>query len=677
MIMPNQSLGIACFLILSVSFSIIFIYLTLFETYTTPTLDVEGNFDGVDFNKKKILVLGASSVDVLNFTSIDRYLAEHGFMDYEVYNLTEDGDRPTERITQIQEIIDIDPDLVLYGIGMREFGYDTFSPGMTNCLPLNYDAFWNMRKETPNKIKITDTSYDTNYFEPLAIIKNEIKRNTVHIFPDFVEPKFATVSLLNNALYQKDIRTESFLNKNYTELKKQGGVNKIVSNEILKEKIKHRVFGYCEDTNKDELSHLGIILERLQEENIDVKVFVAPYSGPYLDVLSDLTIRHYFTGLYKTTNSSNVELYSFLDRYKNLDIFYDATHVAASPESSVYSEEFAFFTLNIIDNKRDHTTQNLSEFQYGKLPSENMSKEQINNLPSLENLNLSGVDLAKENISRKKIIGSDLTQANLEQVNFSYSIFTDTVLNGANMYFANLTNTKITNTSMNGANLIFADVTNATLSDIDLRHSLVMRVDFSNLNITNIDFSGANLLSANFSNSQISNVDFSSADLSMTDFRGAQIDNKTRFTGTKLIESNLSNFDMSFLDLSGVVLTGANLTNTSFKGSEFTFSDLSGVDLSTSDLSGAILLATDLSFTNIPNAQFSQINAKHANFENANLTNADFSLADFIAAQFVNSNLTGANFTGTKVQFANFTGAILDGAYLQCLDNLICDERTR
>ncbi|QLH06668.1 pentapeptide repeat-containing protein [Nitrosopumilus ureiphilus] len=675
MVKPNTGLGIACFLILGISFLILFAYLTFFDIYATQTSSVEGNFDGVDFTKKRIFVLGASSVDVLNFTSIDEYLANHGKKDYEVYNLTEDGDRPSERIAQIDKIIDMEPDLVLYGLGMREFGYDDFSPGLTKCLPLNYGAFWEMRKEIPDKEKITDIPQDSNVFEPLAIIKNEIKKQTVPGFPDFVEPKFATVSFLNNILYQKEVQTESFLDKNYTELKKQGGVKEIVPNSKLKEKLKNMVFGYCEEMNKDELAHLGIILDRLHEKNIDVAVFVAPYSGPYLDVLSDLSIQHYFVGLHKITNNANVKLYSFLDRYKELDIFHDATHVAANAKSSVFSKDFAFFTLNIIDSReRNYESQNLLEFQYGKSSSENLNSKQIRKLHSFENLNLSGIVLANEDLSGKKIANTDLTQANLESVDFSRIIMSDSVLNGANMYYANLSNAEITHTSMNGANLLFADVTNAILSDIDLRYSLVMGVNFSNLNMTNIDFSGSNMLKSNFRDSHMTNVDFSSVDLSQTDFSGAQRDNKTRFSGTKLIESNLSNFDMSYLDLSGVVLSGANLTNTSFRGSEFIFSDLSGVDLSTSDMNGVTLLASDLSFTNIPNAQFSQINAKHANFANANLIGADLSFADFLGARFVNTNLTGANLTGTQLKFANFTGAILDNANLRCLDHTICNS---
>jgi uncharacterized protein YjbI with pentapeptide repeats len=673
----NLHLAIACLLILAISFSAIFAYLTVFDVYASQTFGVDGNFDGVDFTKKKILVLGASSVDVLNFTRIDEDLAENGWVDYEVFNLTEDGDRPTKRIAQIDELLKIKPDLVLYGLGMREFGYDTFSPGLTKCLPLNYDAFWDIRKEIPTKPILADTIIVID-FEPLALMKNLIQDNVESLLPEFVEPKFATISFLNNVIYQKEIKSESFLNKNYTELKKQGGVKEIISNERLEKKLNGMVLGYCNDVNSEELNSLKEILDAFKENSMDVRVFVAPYSGAYLDVMSDLVIRHYFVGLYKTTSSSNVELYSFLDRYADMEIFHDATHVAANQESLAYSKDFALFVSSIIESKeKNKVTENLLKFRYGKLSTGKTNHEQFDRLDSLNNLDLSGAELTNENLSGKKIISTDFTHANLEHVDLSHSVIADSVLNGANMYFSNLSNVKIINTSMQGVNLFFADITNATLSDVDFRYSLVMGVDFSRINLADIDFSGANLLKANFTDSSLTNVDFSSAELSQTDFNGAQRDNKTRFTGTKLIESDLSNFDMSFLDLSGVTIIDANLTNTSFRGSEFVFSDLSGSDLSTSDMTGVTLLASDLSFTSIPNAQFSQINAKHVTLDNANLTGADLSFADFVGARFVNADLTGANLTGTKLQFANFTGAILDGVDLRCLDSLICDEETR
>ena len=69
---------------------------------------------------KIIFLMGSSNVGQLNTTLIHENVSQK-FPQYVVYNLSYNGDMPSERIKTIDEIIKLNPKIILYGITYRDF----------------------------------------------------------------------------------------------------------------------------------------------------------------------------------------------------------------------------------------------------------------------------------------------------------------------------------------------------------------------------------------------------------------------------------------------------------------------------------------------------------------------------------------------------------------------------
>ena len=71
-------------------------------------------------NEKKIFILGASPVNAINSNIVNSILHDTN-INFKTYNLGKGSDDPDKRIDSLDLIIDSKPELVLYGIGYRDF----------------------------------------------------------------------------------------------------------------------------------------------------------------------------------------------------------------------------------------------------------------------------------------------------------------------------------------------------------------------------------------------------------------------------------------------------------------------------------------------------------------------------------------------------------------------------
>jgi hypothetical protein len=76
------------------------------------------NLENVDENR--IFLIGSSHVGTINQTNVQQILFKNG-KNFHVYNLQESADHPVDRLKWIDKIIDSKPDLVVYGIDIRNF----------------------------------------------------------------------------------------------------------------------------------------------------------------------------------------------------------------------------------------------------------------------------------------------------------------------------------------------------------------------------------------------------------------------------------------------------------------------------------------------------------------------------------------------------------------------------
>ena len=112
--------------------------------------------------------------------------------------------------------------------------------------------------------------------------------------------------------------------------------------------------------------------------------------------------------------------------------------------------------------------------------------------------------------------------------------------------------------------------------------------------------------------------------------------------------------------LEGIILSGADLTQTNFMNAT-----LRGAIMISAILTDANLMNADLTGADLTSALMSGVNAKNADFTNATLDGVFFPTGDIKNAIFIGASLLGADLSSLiNADKANFAGAVYDAATL-------------
>ena len=120
-------------------------------------------------------------------------------------------------------------------------------------------------------------------------------------------------------------------------------------------------------------------------------------------------------------------------------------------------------------------------------------KKWLNNEPSGNRANLSGVDLSGADLR-----GADLSGANLSGANLSRADLRWANLSGADLSRANLRMADLRGANLSGADLSGADLSRANLSGANLRLANLSGADLSGADLSGANLSGANLSEINY-----------------------------------------------------------------------------------------------------------------------------------------------------------------------------------
>ncbi|GGX16788.1 pentapeptide repeat-containing protein [Streptomyces chartreusis] len=174
--------------------------------------------------------------------------------------------------------------------------------------------------------------------------------------------------------------------------------------------------------------------------------------------------------------------------------------------------------------------------------------------------NLTGADLSQADLTRAYMSGVKLTSdptnpelftANLTGPNLSQADLTRAYRSGVNItgdLDRGMARAKLVGTNLTGADLSQADLTGADLSQADLTGA-----DLSQANLT-----GANLRQANLTSVNLGDAILTSAKLVGADLTDAYLAN-ANLTGADLSQADLTRAHMSGANLNGASLPGANL----------------------------------------------------------------------------------------------------------------------
>jgi len=80
-----------------------------------------------------------------------------------------------------------------------------------------------------------------------------------------------------------------------------------------------------------------------------VILFSVPYPSVYLEKISESDIEIFTSRLEKISKENNLEVYHLYDKYAELNIWWDGTHVSMANTTSTYSLDVAKIILQEIE----------------------------------------------------------------------------------------------------------------------------------------------------------------------------------------------------------------------------------------------------------------------------------------------------------------------------------------
>jgi len=650
--------SIAASAALLVSFTMLFVYLTYGAANPVDVSNEKFSFVGADSGEKRVFLLGSSYVERLNATYIKQYLSDNGLQQFQVYNIAKNGaGNPSQQIQYLEPMVSAHPTVIVYGLGFRELGYKPYTNNVPSCAPGG---------STPFAGNTTNTSFSTPSIQDAASYLQKIIPVKVDYFSNIADPKHVTVDLLKSYFAENitsntevgavasDVNNSApgAVNQNLFEKREPIFVN-IVSLDEINKPLGYTVHVCPEDMN-NELTKLNEMVSTFKKNNINVILYVPPFSQSYLNAVGNDGIHTFLTALGKFASENNLKLYDLHDKYVTLNIWADAQHVAQNPKVVIYSDDIAKIVLGELHSFTNMRTVDTS--------AENLSYK-----------DLSYADLRSVDLSGKNMTGTILTYSNLYGANV-----TDTILEGANLGHAYMHNLNLAGQDLTGTILTGADLTNADLTDVDLSGKDLTGTNLSGVNLSGKDLDGTILVGANLVNANLTGVDLTDKDLTGTNLSGVNLSGKdldgTILAGANLDYANLHGVDLTEKNLTGTSLKGVyladkDLTGVLLKGSNLAYANLSGVDLTGKNLTGAFLFRTNLQNADLADADLSGDNLRKTiligtNLNNVKLRNADLSGNNLTGTELVGADLRDAILPGVSLAGKDLTGTILAGANL-------------
>ena len=271
----------------------------------------------MDYTKDKIFIIGSSNVYAINATSINEQLSNEQ-KNYLVYNLADQGDNPTRRLSSIDNIISHKPEFVLYGIGIWDF-----------VKPIS---------------KLQSHSAIDFLLQPGDFFKSLFQDN-IDLYgygpgKFIISPKDRSLTSLKYILRGPDQPYHPFIKFEPTS---------IHSNEKLIED-----FGWPENNGLDvteenkKIIALNQIIHKLQENDIKVILFSYPHSKATYSAFQPQDLKDFQRMLNNKSNEFAIPVYFLHEKYVDLEIWRETLHIAVHPDAQIYADDILKIILKEI-----------------------------------------------------------------------------------------------------------------------------------------------------------------------------------------------------------------------------------------------------------------------------------------------------------------------------------------
>jgi len=299
-------------IIIAVIFSFIFtlsIFFIIFNQFPAEDTNLKDHsfFDQkFDPKNKKILLLGSSHTGQINSTLVQNNISSID-ENVIVYNLAYNSDTPKKRIEQLNQIISLQPSLIFYGISYRDFGTNNIEQNspleINNFLSNSLDQIFNIDKVNPKLIT-------------LEAIRNIF--SSTNIFP----PEGSRTYVENQPFFSYD-RSQMII---------------LSDEELQKLKIITKIPNIEKKKSNEQFQYFKKFLQEMKNNEIEVVIFTTPVHKYYLENMQDKDKKEFQLMLNEIMKENNLKIYEFSDKYTELQIWYNLSHVSYNKKAMIYSE---------------------------------------------------------------------------------------------------------------------------------------------------------------------------------------------------------------------------------------------------------------------------------------------------------------------------------------------------
>lgn len=313
-------------IILSVFISFSLVFGSLFYIhFNSIQVEEENNqyavfSETLNTDSKYLFLLGSSHIGQLNSSLIVEAVNEKN-SSYDVFNLATNGDKPNRRISNLQDIVSLNPKIIFYGISYRDFASPTLVTS-TNIFP---------------DIKI--------------LLKQNIPEELESLNPQLVSRRMIRDALDNYGIINV---SEFNIRPTNTPFFSLGNLQTIILEEPAIERLLLTVSPVPQtleisDTNNEQISSLKKIIEGFQKNSIKVVIFLVPIHDFYLAEIPYETKLTFDQIISDVSNEYDVKIYNFTNKYSGLKIWNNLDHIAYNENSNIFSSDISEMILKEID----------------------------------------------------------------------------------------------------------------------------------------------------------------------------------------------------------------------------------------------------------------------------------------------------------------------------------------
>ncbi len=300
----NSSIGFA----ILISFVLVLsTLLVIHNLYPDPNnVSNDDPFFNHKFDHPTAFLIGSSQVGSINMTYINNNISGNS-KNLVLYNLAMPGDSPFERKKTIDSIILLNPEIVFYGISLRDFNTHSDS---TNFLP-------DVKKFT-NEIFLRIDN-ELNWINP----KVTTKRALLNIFNStgLVDNKI-NISLEKTPFYKPG--------KNNFVLASKDEINALTKNLSPIQRIDEYSF---------QRESFEQIISSLKDNEIEVVIYILPVHKNYYENFPDNDKHNFYSILNYMSEKYDIKIYNFSAKYDELNAWQDFLHLAIHEKSNIYYDD--------------------------------------------------------------------------------------------------------------------------------------------------------------------------------------------------------------------------------------------------------------------------------------------------------------------------------------------------